>query len=132
MYLLDTNIVIYLIRKKELRVMERFRRIAPSEVYISTISVAELEYGVYKSNQIEKNKNALEEFLSFLNVIQFNTASAQEYGRIRYILEKAGTPIGPLDTLIAAHALSQDYILVTNNEKEFKRVEGLKVENWMS
>ena len=112
--------------------MERFRRIAPSEVYISTISVAELEYGVYKSNQIEKNKNALEEFLSFLNVIQFNTASAQEYGRIRYILEKAGTPIGPLDTLIAAHALNQDYILVTNNEKEFKRVEGLKVENWMS
>ena len=99
-------------------------------VCISTITLAELQYGVRKSAQPEKNQLALSQFLIPLEIVGFDLKAAVEYGEIRATLEKDGTPIGPLDTLIAAHAKSLNLILVTNNEKEFKRVAGLEVENW--
>ena len=102
----------------------------PGEVTLSVISVAELEYGCRKSMAMEKNLAALQQFLIPLEILAFDYAATFEYGIIRSALESAGTPIGPLDTLIAAHAKSSNCILVTNNEREFKRVDGLIIENW--
>ncbi len=95
------------------------------------ITIAELQYGARKSANPEKNFLALHEFLIPIVIFNFDYFAAIEYGKIRTDLEKTGTPIGPLDTLIAAHAKSLQYILVTNNEREFNRVEGLQVENWV-
>jgi len=131
-YLLDTNICIYLLKKKYDKVSDRFSMVNKEDIGISSITLSELEFGISKSEAKEKNRRALEVLLSNLKVVPFEDKDAKVYGPLKAKLEKAGTPIGPLDTLIAAHALSQDYILVTNNEKEFKRVEGLKIENWMS
>ncbi len=130
-YILDTNICIYIIKKKPVNVFEKFSKLPLGSVSISTITLAELQYGVRKSAQPEKNQLALSQFLIPLEVIGFNSEAATEYGIIRAVLEKNGKPIGPLDTLIAAHAKSLKLILVTNNEKEFKRVAGLKIENWI-
>jgi tRNA(fMet)-specific endonuclease VapC len=129
-YLLDTNICIYIIKQKPQIVFDKFKKIALGNIGISSISVAELFFGVMKSANIEKNSIALEQFLLPLEIIDFDSSAAIEYGEIRAILERKGTPIGSLDMLIAAHAKSQALIVVTNNEKEFNRVEGLKVENW--
>ncbi len=130
-YLLDTNICIYLIKKKPESVFKRLQEITLDKIFISSITVAELQYGVRKSAYPEKNKIALDEFLKVFNVSSFDTEAAIEYGTIRSSLEKKGTPIGPLDTLIAAHAKSLGMTLVTNNPNEFKRVEDLVVENWV-
>ncbi len=97
---------------------------------ISSITLAELQYGIKKSNQPDKNEQALIEFLLPLEIADFDGTAAIEYGSIRADLEKKGTPIGPLDTLIAAHVKAMGLTLVTNNEKEFIRIQGLKVENW--
>ncbi|MGB3849874.1 MAG: type II toxin-antitoxin system VapC family toxin [Tunicatimonas sp.] len=129
-YILDTNICIYIIKKKPVSVFERFRGLPLGSVGISVITLAELQYGVKKSAQREKNESALNQFLIPLETVAFELEAAAEYGKIRASLEKSGTPIGPLDTLIAAHARSLNLILVTNNEKEFRRVADLKVENW--
>jgi tRNA(fMet)-specific endonuclease VapC len=129
-YLLDTNICIYIIKKKPVSVFERFLKLSVESVGISSITLAELQFGIAKSSNPEKNSKALEYFLSPIEIIDFGSYASVEYGKIRAELEKKGTPIGPLDLLIAAHAKSLDLILVTNNEKEFNRISGLVVENW--
>lgn len=130
-YLLDTNICIYTIKQKPEQLFDRFRRLEVGSAGISTITLSELYYGAEKSANPVKNKLALEQFLIPLEIIDFDYKAGVEYGQIRTKLEKKGLPIGSLDLLIAAHAKSLALILVTNNEKEFKRVEGLKVENWV-
>ncbi len=130
MYLLDTNICIYIIKKKPLDVLKSVKTKSKRDIYISSITVAELEYGVAKSRIPEKNKIALLEFLSFFTIIPFDDRDAVEYGIIRAELEKKGAMIGPLDTLLAAQAKAKELIMVTNNMREFERVEGLKIENW--
>lgn len=129
-YMLDTNICIYIIKQKPLDVIKKFTQLNPEQVCVSSITVAELEYGVSKSQHKVKNSNALQEFLSPLNIEPFNSLAAKHYGDLRSQLEKSGKQIGSLDTLIAAHAMSLGAILVTNNLKEFKRAKGLKLENW--
>lgn len=103
---------------------------ALGSVGISAITLAEMEYGIRKSGNPIKNREALHQFLVPLDILDFDYNATLEYGKVRADLERAGTPIGPLDTLIAAHALSLNVTLVTNNEKEFHRVAGLKTENW--
>jgi tRNA(fMet)-specific endonuclease VapC len=130
-YVLDTNICIYLIRKKPASVIARFNEHAVGDIGISSISVAEISYGVYKSQRRTQNQEALLQFLSPLIIAEFDADAAFHYGHIRGELEGRGTPIGSLDTLIAGHAVSLGSILVTNNEREFSRVPNLKVENWV-
>lgn len=129
-YMLDTNICIYIIKKRPEAVLNKFRTLKIGEVCISSITLAELTYGVYKSHQKQKNKTALNEFVSPLEMVSFNENTVEQYGALRAHLEKVGTPIGSLDTMIAAHALSLDLILVTNNTKEFSRVPHLNMEDW--
>lgn len=128
--LLDTNICIYLIRQRSPEALRRFEEFEVGEVGVSTITVSELRYGVEKSARPEQNRAALQQFLIPLEVVSFEEEATQKYGRIRATLEKQGTPIGPLDTLIAAHAASLEATLVTNNTSEFERVPGLKIEDW--
>lgn len=130
-YLLDTNTCIYIIRKKPIRVLERFQSLSLGSVGISSITLAELQHGVVKSVHFNENQQALHEFLVPIDILDFDYEAAMRYGEIRAYLEKTGQLIGPLDMLIAAHAKSLDVTVVTNNEKEFKRVPGLKVENWI-
>lgn len=130
-WMLDTNICIALIKRQPLQLLRELNSHAVGDVGISTITLAELEFGVAKSVQQEKNKAALEEFVMPLEVALFDDAAAQHYGRVRGLLEQRGTPIGSLDTLIAGHALSLNVTLVTNNTKEFRRVTGLKLEDWL-
>lgn len=129
-FLLDTNICIYIIKRKPQTVFDKFRKSLPGSIAISVITLAELQYGIKKSSNPEQNRKALEQFLIPLEVLEFSSKAAIEYGRIRASLEKVGTPIGPLDLLIAAHARSIGTTLVTNNIKEFNRVENLRIENW--
>jgi len=129
-YLLDTNICIYIIKKKPEQVFDKFLTLSIGSVGISSITLAELHYGIAKSLNPEKNKEALEKFLTPIEILDFEANATEEYGKIRAELERKGTPIGPLDMLIAAHAKSLDLTLVTNNEKEFNRIVGLKIENW--
>jgi tRNA(fMet)-specific endonuclease VapC len=130
-YLLDTNICIYIIKKRPEKVLEKFNTLSLGDVAISSITLAELHYGIMKSSNPKKNQEALDKFLTPLEILDFDYFATIEYGKIRADLEKNGTPIGPLDTLIAAHAKSQKLTLVTNNEKEFIRIPDLKIENWV-
>ncbi len=130
-YLLDTNICIYLIKKRSPEVLERFRQHSPQDVAISTITLFELAYGVEKSQYRQRSKDALAKFLLPLNLINLDRSSAIEAAIIRAQLEKKGRPIGPYDLLIAGMARSQDMTLVTNNIKEFERVVSLHLENWV-
>ena len=129
-YLFDTNICIYLIKNKPVSVLRRFSKIAPGSIAVSNITVAEMYYGIAKSSKQNQNTIALEEFLLPLMIIDFDKNDARIYGKIRYELEKRGKIIGAMDLLIGAQAMSRNLILVTNNEKEFKRIDALKVENW--
>ena len=131
-YLLDTSICIYLIKKKPASVLERFTTQIVGDIGLSSISVAELEYGVQKSQLQEKNQQALFQFLAPLAIANFDAVAATVYGQIRAALEIQGVSIGSLDALIAAHAISLGATLVTNNEREFSRVPGLGLENWAS
>jgi tRNA(fMet)-specific endonuclease VapC len=128
--MLDTDICIYIIKRRPPLVLDRFSAFPVRDIGISSITLAELEYGATKSAQPRKNREALEEFVSPLDVAGFDRDAAEAYGRIRTALEKKGLPIGAMDMLIAAHALSLGVSLVTNNETEFRRVSGLRVENW--
>ena len=130
-YMLDTNICIYLIKQQPREVIEKFQGIALGEITVSTVTVAEMMYGVEKSQYKEKNKTALQAFLAPLEIVDFDFAAAQQYGVVRTYLEIIGKSIGAYDLLIAAHALSLDLILVTNNEQEFQRIPNLMVENWV-
>lgn len=127
--MLDTNICIYAIKQRPVGVIAALRRHAMEGIGVSSITVAELFFGVRKSGS-EKNLRALQQFLAPLEVADFDRAAAEVYGRVRDCLEKAGTPIGPLDTEIASHALTLDVTLVSNNLREFSRVPGLKLVNW--
>jgi len=130
MYILDTNICIYAIKKKYQSVLEKFEENRFSGISISSITLAELEHGVANSMYPEKNAVALMEFLSLVNVLPFDEPAAKEYGAIKTDLKKRNCIIGPFDTLIAAHARSLNLTLVTNNTKEFSRVQGLDLEDW--
>jgi tRNA(fMet)-specific endonuclease VapC len=129
--MLDTNICIYLIKKQPIGVLKKLAEHKISEVGISAITVAELEYGVDKSALPDKNRDALAEFLAPFEIMPFDERASIEYGRIRAFLERKGKLIGAMDMLIAAHAQSLGVTLVTNNAKEFKRVPHLQVENWV-
>jgi len=129
-YLLDTNICIYIIKKRPAGVLKKFESLSLGDVAISSITLAELYYGIMKSSNPKKNQEALDKFLIPLEILEFDYNATIEYGKIRADLEKKGTPIGPLDTLIASHAKSLNLTLVTNNEKEFERIPELKIENW--
>lgn len=131
-YLLDTNICIYLIKQNDKKLIKKFNHYSPLNIGISSITVAELWYGVEKSKKQKENSSALNEFLHPFEIINFNSDSALIYGKIRSELEKLGKLIGSMDLLIASIALAENFVLVTNNEKEFKRVSKLKVENWVS
>lgn len=130
-YMLDTNIIAYAKNKRPASVLEHLTSQDPSDVCISSITMAELEYGVFRSSKPEQNRMALMAFLSGIQVLSFDSAAAREYGAIRFMLAKSGTPIGANDLLIAAHAKSLGLTLVTNNTREFDRVDGLCVENWV-
>jgi tRNA(fMet)-specific endonuclease VapC len=128
-FLLDTNICIYVINDRPKGVVERFRKHRLGDIGVSSITVAELAYGVAKTKS-ERNRNALERFLLPLEIADFDHATALVYGNVRADLERRGRLIGPLDMLIAAHGLALNAILVTNNEREFGRIPGLAIENW--
>ncbi len=128
-YLLDTNICIYIINERPKRVLGHFRKHTVGDLGISSITASELAFGVAKSGSA-KNRAALEGFMLPLEAAQYDLRAALIYGEIRAELERSGTTIGPLDMLIAAHALSLGTTLVTNNEREFRRVAGLRCENW--
>ncbi len=130
-YMLDTNICIYAIKKKPEKVFQKLRKLEPKDVCISSITYAELVCGVEKSEAVERNRLALALLLANIEILNFDAHAADEYGKIRADLEKRGIPIGPLDMLIAGHARSLGYTVVTNNIREFSRVENLKTENWM-
>jgi tRNA(fMet)-specific endonuclease VapC len=130
-YLLDTNICIELIRRRSAKILRRLQKCQIGQVGISSITLAELQYGVYKSRDPQRNKMALVEFCAPLEIPPFDDRAASVYGRIRTAIEEAGKPIGPMDMLIAAHALALGAILVTNNQREFARVPKLHIENWL-
>ncbi|GIK61055.1 MAG: type II toxin-antitoxin system VapC family toxin [Ignavibacteriota bacterium] len=130
-YLLDTNICIYIIKKKPESIIKIFSKIKLGDVAISAITIAELYFGLAKSSKPNENTIALQEFLQPLVTLDFNSDDAVVYGRIRAELEANGQMIGAMDLLIAAIALSRELILVTNNEKEFSRIKDLKLENWV-
>jgi len=130
MYLLDTNICIYLINKKPVHIVERIKELQPHQIKLSAVSLGELEYGVSKSMYREKNRNALLHFASAFDILPFNDSDAEVYGILRAGLERNGCVIGPYDMQIAAQAFTRDLILVTNNISEFNRIPGLRLENW--
>ena len=130
--LLDTNICIYMIKNKPPEVRKHFEQFVPGDIAISSITVAELQYGVEKSAARDKNALALEAFLLPLEIAPFDTESAQAYGKIRAELERQGTPIGSMDMLIAAQAIAQGFTLITHNLKEIARIPGLRYETWVN
>jgi len=130
-YMLDTNICIYIIKRKPEHVINHLQQIPISDVGLSSITLSELEYGVEKSQHKVKNKIALAQFMTPLIIAPYDDLAARHYGEIRCYLEKKGQSIGALDLLIAAHALSLNATLVTNNEQKFNRIPKLKIENWI-
>lgn len=128
-YMLDTNMCIYA-QKNIPQVIEKMKNNFQYGVGISSITLAELEFGVQASANVEKNTIALYKFLSIVEILDFDSSAATEYGKIRADLKKKGTPIGNMDMLIAAHAKSENLIVVTHNTREFERVEGLQLEDW--
>ena len=130
MYMLDTNICVFLINNKSPALAKRIADVPFEEVSISSITQSELAYGVAKSQHTAKNALALARFLSTLTVLAFDAEAAEAYGEIRAALERKGTVIGQFDMLIAAHAKAKGFRIVTNNTSEFMRVDGLVVEDW--
>ncbi|MEO5574030.1 MAG: type II toxin-antitoxin system VapC family toxin [Gammaproteobacteria bacterium] len=130
-FVLDTNICIFIIKQKPPQVLKQFKNYEAEDIGISAITLAELQFGVVKSQHREKNQQALNEFILPLAVLEFNSEAAFVYGEVRAGLTRTGQLIGALDMLIAAQALSANATLVTNNVREFARVTGLRVENWI-
>ena len=129
--LLDTNTCIYFLNRTSERVIERFRELPPSQIRLPSITVAELYYGAEKSKAKSKNQQRVKRFVSALETVPFDEAACAVYAKVRCAVERSGTPLGPMDLLIAAIGLTHNFVLVTNNVKEFNRVWGLKVENWV-
>ena len=130
MYLLDTNICIFLKNKKSPNVLQKIKENKHLGIYISSITVAELQFGVYNSKYIERNRISLIKFLTPFSVLNFDDRDAEEFGKIRTTLKKEGKIIGAYDMLIAAQALAKNLILVTDNTKEFCRIKNLTIEDW--
>ncbi len=130
-FLLDTNICIYIMNNHPPEVLQKFKRIGVGKVGLSSITVSKLHYGACKSNHVKKNIKRLDEFLIPFEILPYNESAARYYGKIRVQFEKQGSSIGQLDMLIAAHALSENLILITNNVKEFIRIKSLQIENWV-
>ena len=131
MILLDTNICIYIINAKPPAVLARFQQYRLGNIGLCSVVAAELAFGVAKSGSV-RNRQALEMFLAPLTILPFDAAAVWVYGDLRADLERRGTPIGSLDTMIAAHALSRQAMLVTNNTREFAKVPGLQLDNWVT
>jgi len=129
-HLLDTNHCIFIIKNRSPQAWKKLARHPVGAIGISSVTASELWFGVEKSEQKEKNTRALVKFLLPLEIAPFEEEAAERYGKIRAVLEKAGTPIGSLDCLIAAHAVALGVVLVTNNTNEFQRVPGLQLEDW--
>ena len=131
-YMLDTNICIYAIKHKPPEVIKNFLKHNPEDICVSSITYGELMHGVEKSQAVERNRAAITLLLSSISILPFDNYAAEEYGKVRAELERKGTPIGPMDMLIAGHARSERLILVTHNTREFFRVEDLdlEVEDW--
>jgi len=131
MFLIDTNICIYLIKKHPKNVVNKIKEYEPYQIKVSSVTVAELEYGASKSLHVEKNRSVLLKFLSSFEIIPFDDQDAEYFGRIRSYLEKIGKVIGPYDLQIASQSMCKELILVTNNVREFERVPHLKIQNWV-
>jgi tRNA(fMet)-specific endonuclease VapC len=129
-FMLDTNICIYIIRQKPPKVLKHFKAYSVGDIGISSITLAELRFGVEKSQHIQKNQEALDAFVLPLEIADFDEKAARVYGEIRAELEKAGDPVGSMDMLIGAHAMSLGLTLVTNNTREFRKIKHLKVIDW--
>lgn len=130
-YMLDTNICIYVLKQHPPHLRETFNERA-SQLCISSVTLAELLYGVEKSAKPAANLSVVEDFAARVEVLPLGDKAAAHYGQIRAELERAGTPIGPYDLMIAGHARSEGLVVVTNNMREFERVSGLRLENWAS
>jgi len=130
MYMLDTNICIYIIKKRPPDVLTRFETMQNMFVSVSVVTFAELQYGVEKSAAKQHNQHVLEAFLSNVLIMSWDKDAGVQYARLRSHLESRGTPIGNMDMLIAAHAISQNAVLVTHNRNEFKRIPQLQMEDW--
>jgi tRNA(fMet)-specific endonuclease VapC len=131
MYMLDTNICIYIKKHHPLSVSAKLQTLSINEVCMSSITYAELVYGAMKSQQAAFNLQKIAQLKTLIPILNFDEAAAEKYGEIRAELEKQGLPIGSNDFLIAAHALSQNLILVSNNLREFNRVKNLQTDNWI-
>ena len=129
--MLDTNTCIAIVKRKPPQALQRFNAYQVGEIGISWVTLAELEFGAAKSQHLEQNQAALDEFVLPLEIANFNRETARVYARVRATLEHKGTPIGSLDILIGAHALSLGVTLATNNTREFSRIEGLTVVDWL-
>ncbi len=129
-YMLDTDMCSYVIKEHPESVRQRFQTLAMEQLCISVVTYAELIYGVERSSSRRVNRPIIEDFVRHLDVMDWNTEAADQYGVIRTELETAGTPIGAMDMMIAAHAKSIKAVLVTNNQKHFTKVKGLKIDNW--
>jgi tRNA(fMet)-specific endonuclease VapC len=129
-YLIDTNICIYLIKRRDRELQRHFEQYQPYDMGVSAVTVAELQYGVAKSRHIDRNRHALLRFLTPFEILPFDDRDAEQFGVLRALLEARGHPIGPYDVEIASQALARQLTLVTNNDREFLRVPGLRVEDW--
>jgi tRNA(fMet)-specific endonuclease VapC len=128
-YLLDTNICIYLI-KQHPNIEKKLKVLSPGDIGISSVTLSELYYGVEKSQYVERNRRALEKFILPIEIFDFGVEASETYGKFRNFLERKGTSIGSMDLMIAAHAFSLNVTIITNNEREFRRIPDLKIENW--
>ena len=131
-YMLDTDICSYVIRERPLEVFEQFKKVDVNQLCISTVTYAELIYGVEHSSSRKINRPIIDDFVRHLDIITWDEDAAEHYGKIRAFLRAEGNIIGSMDVMIAAHARSQNMILITNNDKHFKRVPKLRVENWVA
>jgi tRNA(fMet)-specific endonuclease VapC len=130
-YLLDTDTCVFILKRRPSHVRERFQSLRRGQIGISAITFCELEFGIAKSQYKEKNQKNVREFVSYLEILDFPASAAEVFGKIRAGLQSAGTPIRSFDMLIAAHALHENLILVTNNTREFSRIPHLQLENWL-
>jgi tRNA(fMet)-specific endonuclease VapC len=129
--LLDTNTCIYFLNRASEGIIKRFKELSPSHIKLPSITVAELYYGAEKSRFKSRNLERVKRFVSTFEIISFDEKACTTYAKIRYSLERSGTTVGPMDLLIASIGLAYSFTVVTNNVKEFTRIEGLKLENWL-
>ena len=129
--LLDTNTCIYFLNRASEKVVQQFKKLLPSQIKLPSITVAELYYGAEKSKFKAKNQAKVKRFVSTFEIVSFDEKACTAYAKIRHSLERSGTPVGPMDLLIASIGLAYNFTVVTNNIKEFKRVKGLKLQNWV-